>query len=328
VLEATITVGAASDTKQFTVAVTPRTLTTDLFISEYIEGSSNNKAIEIYNGTGAEVDLTPYTLKININNNTSWAATILDLTGTLADGEVLVIYNSKSAQAIKDVGDISDDTIANFNGDDAVGLFKNDVLIDLFGVFGEDPGSQWAVGDAATANYTLVRDPSVISPVATWNPEEWVAHPQDTFDYLGSHTVTGPIETVTTTFGLTDAGLTSSYADNTFTVDGVEFGFVQFGNFSNSGDAMQGKAYTGRIYNVNSLNIVEVTVVFDPDQQYDPEFTFFGGNSALEEGTELTATVDVRTYTYDFTDTDFTHFLIRNDNYALYIMEVMVTYIP
>ena len=31
---------------------------TDLFFSEYIEGSSsNNKALEIYNGTGAPVDL-------------------------------------------------------------------------------------------------------------------------------------------------------------------------------------------------------------------------------------------------------------------------------
>ena len=29
----------------------------DLFISEYVEGSSNNKAIEIFNGTGAPVDL-------------------------------------------------------------------------------------------------------------------------------------------------------------------------------------------------------------------------------------------------------------------------------
>jgi hypothetical protein len=150
-------------------------------------------------------------------------------------------------------------------------------------------------------------------------------YPQDTFDYLGSHTVTGPIETVTTTFDYVDAGL-AAYADGTFTVDGVEFGFVQFANYDSK--TMQGKASTGRLYNIDGLNIVEVTVVFDPDQTYDPNFTFFGGNSALEEGTELTADVDVRTYTYDFTGTDFTHFLIRNDDYALYIMEVMVTYIP
>ena len=31
---------------------------TELFISEYVEGSSNNKAIEIYNPTGVAVNLS------------------------------------------------------------------------------------------------------------------------------------------------------------------------------------------------------------------------------------------------------------------------------
>ncbi len=35
----------------------PDAAATDLFFSEYVEGSSNNKALEIYNGTGAPVDL-------------------------------------------------------------------------------------------------------------------------------------------------------------------------------------------------------------------------------------------------------------------------------
>ena len=30
---------------------------TELFFSEYVEGSSNNKALEIYNGTGDAIDL-------------------------------------------------------------------------------------------------------------------------------------------------------------------------------------------------------------------------------------------------------------------------------
>ncbi len=41
--------------------------TTDLFISEYIEGSNFNKAIEIYNGTGSNVDLSNYTLELYSN---------------------------------------------------------------------------------------------------------------------------------------------------------------------------------------------------------------------------------------------------------------------
>ena len=37
---------------------------TDLFISEYIEGSSNNKVIELYNGTGTAINLSNYSVKI------------------------------------------------------------------------------------------------------------------------------------------------------------------------------------------------------------------------------------------------------------------------
>ena len=45
---------------------------TDLFISEYIEGSSNNKALEIYNGTGTAVNLSTggYEIFISFNGGT------------------------------------------------------------------------------------------------------------------------------------------------------------------------------------------------------------------------------------------------------------------
>ena len=39
----------------------------DLFFSEYAEGSSNNKYMEIYNGTGATVDLSEYAFP-NVSN--------------------------------------------------------------------------------------------------------------------------------------------------------------------------------------------------------------------------------------------------------------------
>lgn len=74
--------------------VTPNTLTcadisgdlpTDLFISEYIEGTSNNKAIEIYNGTGLSVNLSDYQIRIFFNGSSSSASNIA-LAGTLANG--------------------------------------------------------------------------------------------------------------------------------------------------------------------------------------------------------------------------------------------------
>ncbi|MBU1093856.1 MAG: DNA degradation protein EddB, partial [Firmicutes bacterium] len=90
--------------------------------------------------------------------------------------------------------DLADDALAypsvpNWNGDDAVTLSKDGVVIDMFGVVGTDPGSSWVVGTGTTADHTLVRDPSVVSPVGTWNPAQWVVYPVDTFTYLGSHTI-------------------------------------------------------------------------------------------------------------------------------------------
>ncbi|HNQ44310.1 MAG TPA: lamin tail domain-containing protein [Candidatus Cloacimonadota bacterium] len=46
----------------------------NLFFSEYIEGSSNNKAIEIFNGTGETVDLSEYSVKLGSNGG-EWSAT-------------------------------------------------------------------------------------------------------------------------------------------------------------------------------------------------------------------------------------------------------------
>lgn len=46
----------------------------DLFFSEYVEGSSNNKALEIFNGTGVAVDLSQYSVKLGSNGG-EWSAT-------------------------------------------------------------------------------------------------------------------------------------------------------------------------------------------------------------------------------------------------------------
>ncbi len=175
--------------------------TTDLMISEYIEGSSNNKALEIYNGTGADVDLSAYQIW-KISNGGSWPENTLSLSGTLANGDVYVIYNSSADPAIAAVGDITWGS-ANWNGDDAVGLAKDDgtgtfVLIDAVGEDGADPGSGWDVAGVANAtkDHTLVKKETVCSPNTNWDASrgtnatdsEWIVYNQDEFSYLGSHT--------------------------------------------------------------------------------------------------------------------------------------------
>jgi len=167
----------------------------DLFFSEYIEGASNNKAIEIYNPTQGDVDLSQYTVKLGVNG-AAWSTT-LDLSGTLASGDVYVIYNSSAVAAIVAQGDIAS-TVTYFNGDDALGLFKSGILIDAFGKQGEDPGAAWDVAGVtgATVNHTLVRKAAIHFGNVYWyssagtdvSDSEWTVYAQDELSYLGSHT--------------------------------------------------------------------------------------------------------------------------------------------
>ena len=108
----------------------------DLFISEYIEGSSNNKALEIANFTGAPVDLSDYIVALYSNGRPiTDASYIQTLTGTLEDGEVFVIYNGQMADAgmlsainalpaDQKFGSVFPNSVCTFNGDDALALLK------------------------------------------------------------------------------------------------------------------------------------------------------------------------------------------------------------
>ncbi|HPK83718.1 MAG TPA: chitobiase/beta-hexosaminidase C-terminal domain-containing protein [Candidatus Syntrophosphaera sp.] len=170
----------------------------DLFISEYVEGSSNNKAIEIFNGTGAAVDLSNYSMKLASNGSPTWSTTnSVTLSGTLANNDVFVIANAQANPTILGVADMTH-TVTYFNGNDCLGLFHGDTLIDIIGVLGTDPGTAWPVAgtEGATLNHTLIRKPEVDSGNTDWiagagtnmDNSEWIVHPQDYVDDLGSHT--------------------------------------------------------------------------------------------------------------------------------------------
>ncbi len=159
----------------------------NLYFSEYIEGSSNNKALEIYNPTGAAVDLSAYSVKA-FNNGATIPTNSLILSGTLAAGDVYVIANGSADSAILAVADVTS-TVTFYNGNDAVILFNGGDTIDAIGTVGEDPGINWPVGTGATSEYTLVRKPEVKSGQNKWvlGADEWLVYPQDEFGFLGSH---------------------------------------------------------------------------------------------------------------------------------------------
>ncbi|MFW2513220.1 ExeM/NucH family extracellular endonuclease [Demequina sp. SO4-13] len=170
---------------------------TELLVSEYVEGSSFNKAVEIYNGTGEAVDLEPYVLTQYSNGNTS-ASVNLDLTGTLAAGDVFVVAHSSADPAILAQADLTSGA-GLFNGDDALVLYRDEAVVDAFGQVGVDPGSQWPGGGADDTLRRLATvcagdtDPFDEFDVA----DEWEVFPTNTFDGLGSHATEcdgGPVE--------------------------------------------------------------------------------------------------------------------------------------
>ncbi|MDR0803053.1 lamin tail domain-containing protein [Fluviicola sp.] len=189
----------------------------EVFISEYVEGSGNDKAIELYNPTGAAIDLSGYRVERFSNGaNTSNAGGVLNLAGTIQPYSTFVIVNGQTAdqpnspacspalQAMANQLDHAYPAPTYMNGNDAIALFKNSAMIDLMGKigdaamtsaygWGDQPPYDGSIGRVWTENHTLIRKSSVKTGV-TVNPDpfivnqQWDSLPKDTWTHLGSHT--------------------------------------------------------------------------------------------------------------------------------------------
>lgn len=189
---------------------------TELFISEYVEGSSTNKAIEIYNPTDATVELAGYQLGVYFNGGTS--STNFNLTGSVAPGGTFVFAdNLLAAFADQATG------AGLWNGDDAIVLRNAGAVVDSLGQVGVDPGSEWGTGLTSTADNTLRRKASICvgdtNPNDTFDPAaEWDGFATNTFDGLGSHTatcgdVTEPAAVVINEFSASTTGADVEYVE-------------------------------------------------------------------------------------------------------------------
>ncbi|WP_312470582.1 Ig-like domain-containing protein [Neobacillus sp.] len=175
-------------------SVRAATFATDLIFSEYVEGSGNNKALEIYNGTGKAVDLSAYTIELYTNGSSTVSSKLTLGSINLANGATYVIVHGSSGTELKPKGNTTNSTVMAFNGNDAIVLKKGTTVIDSIGQIGKDPGAAGWGTTVKTTDQTLVRKSNITSgdtnPNDAFIPElEWNGYLVDTFTYLGSHTM-------------------------------------------------------------------------------------------------------------------------------------------
>ncbi|WP_323975970.1 ExeM/NucH family extracellular endonuclease [Aeromonas hydrophila] len=162
-----------------------------LLISEYLEGSGNNKAVELSNLGSDLVDLSQYRLALYANGKplSESPTNSLALQGTLAPGATLVLANpSASSEILAKANRTSGNLV--FNGDDALVLYRGSEIVDSFGQVGVDPGTAWVSGNVSTLDMTLRRKAAVTTgrtdATAPFDPaQEYVAAPKDDASGLG-----------------------------------------------------------------------------------------------------------------------------------------------
>ncbi len=286
---------SGSDSTQQTLPSASFTITNgsltpeDLFISEYVEGSNDNKAIEIFNGTGAAIDLAAedYILEFYFNGNTSPGTTI-NLTGTIADGDVFVVADNDADAAILAVADQTN--IDNFfNGNDGIVLKKggaDGTILDVIGQVGIDPGSQWGSGLTSTQNNTLRRQSSVITgetnPNDTFDPSiEWEGFAENTFDGLGSHSIDAGDEPIVTIQAIDADAAEAGQNPGIFTIartgDTSAVLTVEYAIATGIGQATNGTDYTPTLSGMATIEAgessVDITITPIDDSDFEGDET-------------------------------------------------------
>lgn len=165
-------------------------LPTDLFISEVTDHSTGSLTyVELYNGTGAPVNLANYKLKVytfGVNPAPGAVPNFscdLTLSGTIANNSTVVIKLSSSANQGGVTPNLTFTSCTGVNNNDYIKLTSStDVDIDLWG---KTDGSAYT--PAGQAGYTYRRLNTATLPSLTWDSADWTALDPEDYTDVGNY---------------------------------------------------------------------------------------------------------------------------------------------
>ena len=183
--------------------------TNTLFFSEYMEGSGNNKGLEIYNLTGETANLDEYQIAQAVNGGGWTYYHAFPAGATLAHQDVWLIVTDGSFAEMQAMADevLGYPSVVHHNGDDARALIKivgtDTTFLDVIGDPDNDPGSGWDVAGVAvgTQNHNLVRKPEIVTGNVDWlasagtnvDDSEWIVEDEDFWYGMGYHNEDYPL---------------------------------------------------------------------------------------------------------------------------------------
>jgi gliding motility-associated-like protein len=282
----------------------------NLFISEVTDAAAGSLTyVELYNGTGAAIDLANYKLKVynygSTPGNPVNLSCDLPLTGMIAANTTKVIKVSSSAEIPGITPDLVFAGCGGVNNNDYIKLTTSaDVDVDLWGM---TDGSSYTPGGAA--GYTYRRLNTATLPSTTWNAADWTALDPEDYTNIGTYAMSAgtyeySLDGGTYQPGTTFAGVAPG--PHTITVHDLVTGCYSIA-FSVTVDAVVGQvpSVTGFHYDTASVCILSSTnPVVVPDAGFTAGGTYTATPSGLTldptTGAVTTATSQVGTYTVTY----------------------------
>lgn len=152
-------------------------------VTKYLEGTSNNKGIEITNKTGHPVNLSDYRLSIQFSSGTNYYfVDPYELEGTVQNNETFVVLNPDANFSCYTINQAKFVTAApqmTYSGSQYLELRYKSSTVDAIGVSGTNNSS-------VLGNVSLYRKSNVAQPTTTFNISEWDSYASNYCQSLGT----------------------------------------------------------------------------------------------------------------------------------------------